>query len=91
VELERLKSVDPSFPERVMRLAEAHAAADVRQKDRFSMAPIVGQITSSLICCMGFGIGVFFALQGTESGAITAIIGGISPIVIAALSNLKKK
>jgi hypothetical protein len=36
-----------------MRIAEAHAAADVRQKDHFSMTPILGQIASLLISCFG--------------------------------------
>jgi uncharacterized membrane protein len=94
-ELQGLKNIDDSFPERVMQLAEKHAAADVRRKDRFSLVnlivPIVGQITSFLISCMGFGIGVLFTFKGIEAGAIAAIIGGIAPIIIAALSNLRKK
>jgi uncharacterized membrane protein len=90
-ELQGLQSIEPSFPERVMRIAEKHADADIRKKDRFSIAPIIGQIASFLIACMGFGIGVIFAFKGIETGAVTAIIGGIAPIIIAALSNLKKK
>jgi uncharacterized membrane protein len=90
-ELEQLKAVDPSFPDRVMRIAEAHAAADIRKKDRFSIAPIIGQIASLLISCFGFGVAVLFGLKGIEAGAITATIGGIAPIVIAALTNLKSK
>jgi uncharacterized membrane protein len=90
-ELEQLKAVDPSFPERIMRIAESHAAADIRQKDRFSMTPIIGQIASVLISCFGFGISILFAFKGIETGVIAAIIGGISPIIIAALVNLKKK
>jgi hypothetical protein len=31
-----------------------------------------------------------FVFNGIESGAIAAIIGGISPIIIAAFSNFKK-
>jgi uncharacterized membrane protein len=90
-ELQQLKAVDPAFPERVMRMAEAHAQADVRRKDRFSLSPILGQVASFLLSCMGFGIGVLFAFKGIEVGAITAIISGIVPIVIAALSNLNRK
>jgi uncharacterized membrane protein len=90
-ELQQLKAVDPAFPERVMRMAEAHAEADVRRKNRFSLSPILGQAASFLLSCMGFGIGVLFAFKGIEAGAITAIISGIAPIIIAALSNLKRK
>jgi uncharacterized membrane protein len=94
-ELQGLKNIDASFPERVMQLAEKHAAAEIRKKDRFSLVnlivPIAGQIVSFLICCIGFGIGVLFAFKGIEAGSITAIIGGITPIIIAALSTLKRK
>ena len=93
-ELEQLKAVDSTFPERVMRIAELHAAADIRRKDRFSLSHIIGQFVSFLLGCMGFGIGVLFALKGIEAGAITAVISGVAPIVIAALANFhnfKKK
>ena len=90
-ELQQLKAIDPVFPERVMRIAELHAAAEIRRKDRFSMSPIIGQIASFLIGCMGFGIAALFAFKGIESGAITAIISGIAPIIIAALANIRKK
>jgi hypothetical protein len=72
-----------------MRIAEAHAAADIRRGDRFSIAPLLGQIASLLISCLGFGVAILFGLKGIETGAITATIGGIVPIVIAALTNLK--
>jgi hypothetical protein len=74
-----------------MRIAEAHAASEVRRKDRISLSPIIGQAASFLLGCMGFGIGALFALKGIETGAVTAIISGIVPIIISALSNLKKK
>ncbi|GHV13146.1 hypothetical protein FACS189491_07590 [Spirochaetia bacterium] len=57
-ELQSLQTIDPAFPERVMRIVEKHAEADIRRKDRFSISPIIGQIATFLICCMGFGIGV---------------------------------
>jgi len=35
--LARYKNADPSFPERIMKMAEAHNAADVLTKKEFPM------------------------------------------------------
>jgi uncharacterized membrane protein len=88
--LKGYKDIDPDFPEWVMKMAEAHAAADVHQKYKESSAVLRGQIFSFLISCLGFGTAIIFAVKGIEAGAITATIGGIAPIVVAALTNLKK-
>jgi hypothetical protein len=53
--------------------------------------PILGQVFSFVISCIGFGVAIVFGLKGIEIGAVTATIGGIAPIVIAALTNLKSK
>jgi uncharacterized membrane protein len=46
--LSNYKNADPSFPERIMRMAEEHNAADVSTKNRISLSnlivPIIGQI-----------------------------------------------
>jgi drug/metabolite transporter (DMT)-like permease len=93
--LRALKLVDASFPERVLKIAEAHAGADVRKKDRDSLSdfitPIIAQIITLLICCMGFGIGALFAFKGVKAVAIASVVVGIAPIIIAALSNLRRK
>jgi len=39
--LERYGNADPSFPERIVRMAEAHNAADVRAKNRMSLSHLV--------------------------------------------------
>jgi uncharacterized membrane protein len=85
----------PGAAERLLVMTEKQA--EHRQKmdekivDKSLRLNGMGQITSFLICCIGFGIGVLFAFKGIETGAIASILGGISPIIIAALSNLKKK
>jgi len=38
----------------------------------------------------GFGAAVFLALKGLEGGAVAAAVGGVAPIIIAALGNLWK-
>jgi uncharacterized membrane protein len=87
--------VDPSFPERIMKMTEENNRAEVTMKNRFSLVnmivPIIGQAASFLISCIGFGTAIFLAMRGIEGPAIAATIGGIAPIVIAALANLKAK
>ncbi|MCL1992687.1 MAG: DUF2335 domain-containing protein [Spirochaetes bacterium] len=39
--LERYKNTDPSFPERIMRMAEAHSEADIITKNRISLSGLV--------------------------------------------------
>ena len=51
----------------------------------------IGQIASFTICCIGFGTAILFAMKGIEIGAITAAIGGVAPIIIAALANFQKR
>jgi uncharacterized membrane protein len=93
--LKKFGDIDPSFPERIMRMTEDNNKADVTMRDRFSLTgivvPILGQIFSFLISCIGFGAAILLGLKGIEAGAITATIGGIAPIVIAALTNLRSR
>jgi uncharacterized membrane protein len=93
--LKKFGDIDPSFPERLMRMTEDNNKADVVMRNRFSLTglvvPILGQIFSFLISCIGFSVAVLFGLKGIEIGAITAAIGGIAPVVVAALANLKSK
>ncbi|MDR2587907.1 MAG: hypothetical protein LBC67_00625 [Spirochaetales bacterium] len=93
-DLQAFGRIDSSFPERIMKMTEANNNADVTTKNRFSLVnlivPVIGQAASFVISCIGFGSAVFLAIRGVEGAAITAAIGGIAPIVIAALANFKK-
>jgi uncharacterized membrane protein len=89
--LQRYKNIDDGYAERIFRMAEDHNAADVAIKKSRAASPVLGQVFSFLISMAGFGTAILFAFKGIEAGAITAIIGGIAPIIIAALSNLKRK
>jgi uncharacterized membrane protein len=91
--LERYKNADPTFPERIMKMAEAHNAADVKIKNRFSMAnflvPIIGQVFTLLLGVAGIFACIYLAKAGFTGGAITAIIGAFSPIAINAVKGLR--
>jgi hypothetical protein len=92
--LEGLKRVDLSFPERIMQIAEAHAKADVQAKSRDSFSalvtPIIAQVITFLLGIAGIGGCIYLSRAGHEAGGIAAIVGSFSPMIIAALSNLKK-
>jgi uncharacterized membrane protein len=93
--LKKFGDIDPSFPERIMKMAEDNNKADITMRNRFSLSglisPLLGQIFSFLISGIGFGAAILFGLRGIETGAIAATIGGIAPIIIAALANMKTK
>jgi uncharacterized membrane protein len=93
--LKKFGDIDPAFPERIMRMTEDNNKAEVTMRNRFSLAslvvPLLGQVFSFAISCIGFGVAIVFGLKGIEVGAVTATIGGIAPIVIAALTNLKSR
>jgi hypothetical protein len=50
----------------------------------------LGQVFSFVLGITGFGAAVFLALKGLEGGAVAAAVGGVAPIIIAALGNLRK-
>ena len=93
--LNKYGEIKPDFPERIVRMAENHNAADIRTKDRFSFAmsfsAIAGTLFSFLLGLSGVGAGIWLARIGYSSASIAAIIGGIAPILIASLRNFTKK
>jgi uncharacterized membrane protein len=94
-DLKELQAISPDFPERIMRIAEAHAKADIQTKNRDSIAflatPIIAQIITFLLGIAGIAGCIYLSKAGHEAGGIAAMVGSFSPMVIAALSNLKKK
>lgn len=93
--LKGFSEIDKTFPERIIKMAEKHNEANVTQKNRSSWAaayiPLIGQIFTFLLGISGFLFGALLALKGSTGSSIASIIGGLSPILIAAISNLRKK
>jgi uncharacterized membrane protein len=93
--LERYKNADPSFPERIMRMAEAHNAADITTKNRISFSnlvvPIIGQVFTLVLGAGGIVSCVYLAKAGFTAGAITAIVGSFSPMVINAFKGFRQE
>ena len=81
--LERYKNADPSFPERIMKMAEAHNAADVVVKNRILLSnlavPIIGQVFTLILGVGGIVACVYLASAGYTGPAIATIAGSFSP------------
>ena len=88
--LKKFGTVDPSYPERIMKMTEDNNQLEIRIRERDSMLGLLGQIFSFTLGLTGFGLSAFFAMKNLETGAVAAAIGGIAPIIIAALGNLRK-
>ena len=92
--LEGYKNTDPSFPERIMSMAEKHNAADIKIKNRFSLAnliiPIIGQVFTFLLGAGGILACIYLASSGYTGAAIAAITGSFSPIIINAFQGLRQ-
>ena len=93
--LERYKSADPSFPERIMKMAEKHNEADVKIKNGFvfsnTIIPMIGQFFTFFLGIFSLLACIFLAYKGYTSGAIAAVTAGFTPIIINAFKNLKTK
>jgi len=92
--LEKYGNADPSFPERIMLMAEGHNAADINTKNRISLAnlfvPIIGQIFTFILGAGGILACLYLAKSGYTSGAIAVVAGSFSPIVINAFKGLRQ-
>jgi uncharacterized membrane protein len=93
--LERYKNADPSFPERIMKMAEAHNAVDVAAKNRISLSnlivPVIGQVFTLILGVAGILACIFLAQAGYTGPAVAAIAGSFAPMVIGAFRNLRRR
>jgi len=90
VALKGYREISPDYPERLMKMAESHVAADVHKKYKEPFNITLGQVFSFILGLSGFGLSALLALRGLEAGAIAAALGGIAPIIFAAIGNLRK-
>jgi uncharacterized membrane protein len=83
-------SIDPQYPERIFKMAEAHSGAGVRGMNTESLAIVLGMAFSFVSCMAGLGVCLVLALKGMTAESIAAAVAGISPIVINTLSNFRR-
>ena len=92
--LEKYKNACPSFPERVMKVAENHNSADVDIKKSISFSntviPILGQIFTFLLGAGSLLACVYLASIGLTGGAIAVVMFGFSPILLNALKGFRQ-
>jgi len=92
--LEQYKNADPTFPERIMRMAEAHNTADVTTKGRISLSnlivPIIGQVFTLILGAGGILACIYLAKAGYTGAAVATIVGSFSPIIIGAFKSLRR-
>ena len=93
--LEKYKNADPSFPERIMKMAEDHNSADVLAKRRISftnmIVPILGQAFTVALAISGTIACIYLALKGFSWPAVASITAAYAPIIIGAFRNLRGK
>jgi len=93
--LDRYKNAGPDFPERIMKMAEAHNAADIKTKNRISLSnlivPIIGQVFTLILGAGGILACIYLARLSYTGVAIAVIAGGFSPMIISAFRGLKNK
>ena len=81
--LKKYKETDPSFPERIMKMAEDYNVVDVRANNRISLSnfiiPIMGQVFTFLLGMSGILACVYLARTGYIGGAV--VIGGFIPTI----------
>jgi uncharacterized membrane protein len=88
--LQKFGDIDPSIPERIIKMAELQNSAETKMKNRWSLSYLLGTIFTFLLGMSCFGVAAFLAIKGLEAGTITAILSGIAAIIIPTLTNLKK-
>jgi uncharacterized membrane protein len=88
--LKKFGAVDPSYPERIMKMVEENNSSAIRNREKEMRLKLLGQVFSFALGISGFGISALLAFKGLEAGAIAAAIGGIAPIIVAAIGNLRK-
>ena len=93
--LDGYKKTDPSFPERIVKMAEAHNDADVRTKNRISLSnlilPIIGQLLTFFLAGGGIVACIYLARAGYTIPSIAAVTSTFLPIIIGTIRNLRRK
>lgn len=85
--------VDSSFPERIMKMAEDNNRAAIDHEELYltEMLKIKkrGLTLSFSLGLLSLIAGVVFAFFDLSAVSITAILGGIAPILVASISSVK--
>ena len=89
------EKIDPTFPERIMKMAEANNDASIQHEKSLIEGSLKnerrGQWLAFFLGVLGLIVGVVLSLLGFSSAAIAAIIGSLAPILIASINSVGNK
>ncbi|MBR5966525.1 MAG: hypothetical protein IK015_10470 [Treponema sp.] len=92
--LQKFKEIDSSYPDRIFKMAEGHAKAADKERNRASFAmvaiPIIGQILTFLLGISSLALSAFLIIKGFPIASIIPLIAGFSPILIEAIKKIRK-
>ena len=93
--LEAYNKIDPTFAERIMKMAEENNKASITQEKetygRFFVERSRGQWLSFGLGVLSLSAGVVLALMKLPAPAISAILGGLAPVIIASINTFFKR
>ena len=85
--------VDSSFPERIMKMAEDNNRAAIEHEKLYISELLKikkrGLTLSFTLGLLSLIAGVVFAFFNLSAVSITAILGGLAPILVASISSVK--
>lgn len=89
------EKIDPTFPERIMKMAETNNDASIQHEKSLIEGSLKnerrGQWLAFFLGVLGLIVGVVLSLLGFSSAAIAAIIGSLAPILIASINSVGNK
>lgn len=89
------EKIDPTFPERIMKMAETNNDASIQHEKSLIEGSLKnerrGQWLAFFLGVLGLIVGVVLSLLGFSSAAIAAIIGSLAPVLIASINSVGNK
>ncbi len=93
--LKQYGEIDPSFPERIMKMAEANNNAAIEDSHKALDASVRevkrGQILSFVIAMTGLLVGSALVIFCKSSAGVATMLTGVSPILVSAIESIMKK
>ena len=87
--------IDPSFPERIMKMAEENNKASIEHEELLikesSINQKLGIITNFIICILGLGVAAVLGIYGINIGAAVTALGSLCPGIFAFIGMRKNK
>jgi uncharacterized membrane protein len=90
--LKGYQAVDPTFPERIMKMAEANNNASIESEKQIISGSFKsekrGQLLAFVLGILGLIAGLCLAFKGLSAASVAAIITSLAPVLIASINNV---